>query len=194
VVLDGELRSEMSVAVATTSEVVLAVAEERLAAPTPCAGFDVRGLLNHLMGVLTVAERAGRKAPEADAATLYVDRMVGDWRARFTDLAGTAGRAWAAAPAWHGETPLLGRTFAAADAGRKLLGELVVHGWDVARATGQDYEPADAVVRAAHEWYVHSLAAGRSPGAWGTEFPVPRTAPLLDRVLGLSGRDPHWRA
>ena len=188
---DGELTQ---VATAATTAVALAVTDDRLGWPTPCSGYDVRGVLDHLMGVLTVAERAGRKAPELDPALLWVDRMGGDWRARFAGLASAAGLAWSDAAAWRGETVLLGRTFAAADAGRKLLGELVVHEWDVARATGQDYEPDPAAVAAVHEYFTRTLATGRSPGAWGPEVPVAGDALLLARTLGLSGRDPLWQA
>jgi uncharacterized protein (TIGR03086 family) len=192
VVLDGELTVEMAASMAITAKVIGAVADEDLSRPTPCGDFDVGGLLDHLMGVLIVAERAGRKAPPADAVVLHADRMDSGWRGTFTQLSTAAELAWATPQAWHGETLLLGRTFRAAAAGRKLLGELVVHGWDVARATGQAYEPDEAAVLAVHQYFAHTLAAGRSPGAWGPEVLVPEDAPLLDRVLGLSGRDPSW--
>lgn len=180
-------------AATATSAVVLSVADDELDWRTPCEGYDVRGVVNHLMGVLTVAERAGRRAPGLTPEQLWVDRMAGDWRASFTELVKAALAVWADECAWHGRTELLGRPFAAADAGRKLVGELLVHGWDVAQATGRPYQPDAAAVRMVHEYFARSLADGRSPGAWGPEVAVSETAPTMARVLGLSGRNPHWR-
>jgi uncharacterized protein (TIGR03086 family) len=71
--------------------------------------------------------------------------------------------------------------------------ELVIHGWDLARATGQDYVPDPAALRASHDFL---LAAAEDPsrggGIFGPVVPVPADAPLLDRAVGLSGRDPGW--
>lgn len=183
---------ELKASVAATAAVVLAVRDEELTRRTPCEGYDVRGVVDHLMGVLTVAEHAGRKAPQPEPTELWTDRMHGDWRARFTELVEAAALAWADDGAWQGETVLLGRTFTAESAGRKLVGELVVHGWDVARATGRDYEPDPAAVRLVHEYFTRTLGESRN-AAWGPEVRVREGAPTLDRVLGLSGRDPHWR-
>lgn len=186
------LDAELTAAVDTTTAMVVSVRDAELGRSTPCAGRDVRGVLNHLMGVLTVAERAGRKAAELDAAQVWTDRVVGDWRAGFTELVQAARRAWADGEAWLGETVVLGDTVPAAEAGRRLIGELVVHGWDLARAVGRPYQPDAAAVRLVHEYLERTLAEHRSPGAWAPEVPVPASAPLLDRVLGLSGRDPRW--
>jgi len=189
---DRELTAEMSATAAITEAVVWKITDEQLSWWTPCAGYDVSDLLNHLMGVFTVAERAGRKAPEAGAAMLYLDRMGEGWRERFAILSTAAVQPWTTAQAWQGQTALLGRTFQAAAAGRRLLGELVVHGWDLATALGVEYEPDPSAVRAVHAYFADSLADGRNPIAWGPAVPVPETAPMLHRLLGLSGRHPSW--
>jgi uncharacterized protein (TIGR03086 family) len=82
----------------------------------------------------------------------------------------------------------------AAVVGPMMLAEFALHGWDVARATGAPYdvpaELAEAVLAA-----VEGVAAmGRDGGWYGPEVPVPAEAPAFDRALGLSGRDPSWRA
>ena len=77
--------------------------------------------------------------------------------------------------------------------------DLVIHGWDLARATGQDdtIDPAE-VERA---WPIAQAMPEkmRIPGAYGPgivvfgpEVKVPEDAPLQDRLLGLLGRDPAW--
>jgi uncharacterized protein (TIGR03086 family) len=80
-------------------------------------------------------------------------------------------------------------------AGLILADELVVHGWDVARATGQPYACEPEVLGAAQEF----LAQFASPDApagpdvpFGPARVLPGDAPLLDRVVALAGRDPAW--
>jgi uncharacterized protein (TIGR03086 family) len=79
-------------------------------------------------------------------------------------------------------------------AGAVAADELVIHGWDLARATGQEYEPHPAALQAS---YGFLLAAAEDPtrggGIFGPVVPVPVDAPLLDRAVGLSGRDPGWK-
>jgi uncharacterized protein (TIGR03086 family) len=69
-----------------------------------------------------------------------------------------------------------------------------VHGWDLAVATGRPYTPDPAAVGVCID-YAHQFAAA-APEArdsiYGPEVPVPADAPALDRLLGLTGRDPHW--
>ncbi|GAB2642821.1 hypothetical protein ABI214_13375 [Prescottella soli] len=60
------------------------------------------------------------------------------------------------------------------------IDELVVHAWDLARATGQPFESDPA-----------SVEAGRE-GLYGPVIPIPADAPDLDRLLGYAGRDPRW--
>jgi uncharacterized protein (TIGR03086 family) len=72
------------------------------------------------------------------------------------------------------------------------LNELVVHGWDLAVATGQPYR-ADAESVPACLGFVAPMARPEgTPGLFGPPVPVPADAPDLDRLLGLSGRDPAW--
>lgn len=79
--------------------------------------------------------------------------------------------------------------------------DLVLHGWDLARATGQDETiPADDVERLWHQATSvppEVMERFRTPGAfgpgievYGPEVPVPQDAPLQDRLLGYVGRDP----
>jgi uncharacterized protein (TIGR03086 family) len=71
--------------------------------------------------------------------------------------------------------------------------ELVLHGWDLARATGQDFHVTPDNLDAA--WQMVSSTpedpAARQ-GLFGPVVPVPADATLLDRVLGGAGRNPRW--
>lgn len=138
--------------------------------------------------------RTGRHAPvPADASeSPDADRLVGDWRSAYATAGAAAGDAWSQPGAWAGETSLGGGTLPAGAFGTLFLIDLIVHGWDVARATGRPYAPDEDAVGAVHEWLSTRAEIGRSTGAWGPPVPVPVAAPPLHRVLGLVGRDPHW--
>lgn len=85
---------------------------------------------------------------------------------------------------------MMGHTTAATTIDNILTFDLLIHGWDLARATGQDETlPADQVHRA----YQAALGMGdmlRYDGVCGPEVPVPADAPEQDRLLGLLGRTP----
>jgi len=72
--------------------------------------------------------------------------------------------------------------------------ELVVHGWDIARATGQPFDCGAATLDEV-ESTVRQVRDGHDgdiPGLFGPVVPVAGDAPALERVLGLTGRDPAW--
>jgi uncharacterized protein (TIGR03086 family) len=75
------------------------------------------------------------------------------------------------------------------------LDELVVHGWDLAVATGQEYRGDEESARRSLEF---AGSVGDDPearaGLYGPAVPVPDDAPVLDRLLGATGRDPAWTA
>lgn len=93
-----------------------------------------------------------------------------------------------------GETRAGGVELPGEIAGIVATDELVVHGWDLARATGQEYVPDAAALRAAYEMLAASVDDPSRGSIFGPVVPVPEDAPLLDRVIGLSGRDPGWKA
>jgi uncharacterized protein (TIGR03086 family) len=80
-------------------------------------------------------------------------------------------------------------------AGLVALDELVIHGWDVARASGQTYDCDPQVLEAVHGFVAQFSGPGQEAersGLFGPVVDVPGDAPLLDRVIGLTGRDPAW--
>ncbi len=76
------------------------------------------------------------------------------------------------------------------------LDEVVLHGWDLARATVQPFEvdpvSTEVVLGFTSAMTAPEEAAGRE-GLFGPVVPVPDDAPAFDRALGNAGRDPHWR-
>ncbi len=76
------------------------------------------------------------------------------------------------------------------------IDELVVHCWDLALATGLNFAADEAMLNAAYGFARAAVARDPdgSAGLFGPPVAVPDDAELLDRLLGLTGRDPAWRA
>jgi len=79
--------------------------------------------------------------------------------------------------------------------------DLVIHGWDLARATGQEHQLDPAEVERMWPAAQEMDERMRTPGAFGPGIvvfgpvvEVPEHAPVSDRLLGLLGRDPYWVA
>lgn len=172
--------------------------DEQLHAPTPCAGTSLGALLDHVSGLSRAFTGAARKdtgeatsaPPSADAANLG-----DDWQTRIPHQLGELAGAWRTEGAWDGMTKAGGRELPAEVAGIVALDELVVHGWDVAKASGQSYEVDDESLEAVHQFVLGFAGPGQEEerlGLFGPVVPVPDDAPLLDRVIGLTGRDPSW--
>lgn len=172
------------------------VREDQLGLPTPCPDYTVRELLGHLVGLAAGLRAAGRKETEGGNPGPGLPELPADWRAALPKALDALVDTWNEPAAWEGMTRAGGLDLPGAVAGLVTADELVVHGWDLAIATGQEYVPDEAAVRAARDLLTPQESAegdGRD-GLFGRIVPVPDGAPLLDRVIGLSGRDPAWKA
>ena len=169
------------------------VPDAALGAPTPCADTPVAGLLDHLMGLAEGLRAAAAKepggTPRASAAALDPA-----WRTVLPQRLDALVAAWRDPAAAEGSTIAGGIEMPAAEVAVVTLDELVLHGWDLARATGQPYAPEPADVAAVLRFVEAFGSPEGTPGLFGPAVPVPDDAPAFDRVLGLSGRDPAWRA
>lgn len=164
-----------------------AVTDAQWAAPTPCAEWDVRALVRHVVDVhgmmLAPAGRSLGPAPTVD------DDPHAAFRAARADVEAVLDDPAVAATEFDG---VFGRTTVAATIDRFLGVDLVVHGWDLARATGQDEAIApDEVDRVLAFIDEVGTATMRQYGAIGPEVPVPDGATPQERMLCLLGRDPR---
>ncbi|MFI6339950.1 TIGR03086 family metal-binding protein [Streptomyces sp. NPDC050535] len=173
------------------------VTDGQLTAATPCPDLAVHNMLGHLIGLATAFRDAARKdlGPTTDTSPeAAVPDIEPGWREALPKVMDELAEAWRDPAAWTGDTRAGGVSLPGAVAGAVAVDELVVHGWDLARATGQLYEPDPAALRMAHEFLLAAAAdPGRGGGIFGPVVPVPDDAPLLDRTIGLSGRDPGWK-
>ncbi|MFJ1607294.1 TIGR03086 family metal-binding protein [Streptomyces sp. NPDC088253] len=171
--------------------------QEQLDRDTPCPGLAVHNMLGHVGGLAVAFRDAGRKdlGVTTDTSPGSVVPDIGpDWRETLPKALDELAEAWREPAAWTGETRAGGVPLPGAVAGAVAADELVVHGWDLARATGQEYEPDEVALRAAYGFLAAAAEnAGPGGGVFGPVVPVPDDAPLLDRVIGLSGRDPGWK-
>ncbi|WP_327346608.1 TIGR03086 family metal-binding protein [Streptomyces europaeiscabiei] len=172
------------------------VRDEQLSDPTPCPEYAVHNILGHLLGLAVAFRDAGRKdlGPTTDTDPQAALPDVGPgWREALPQVLEELGVAWRDAAAWTGETRAGGVPLPGAIAGAVAADELVVHGWDLARSTGQVYDPDPAALAATHSFLAASVDDPSRGDIFGPVVPVPDDAPLLDRVIGLSGRDPIWK-
>ena len=179
------------------ARLALAVRDDQLAAPTPCPDLAVRHLLGHLLGLSVAFRDAGRKDFGATTDTAP-DSAVPDigpgWREELPKVLDELADVWRAPDPWTGTTRAGGIEMPGAVAGAVAADELVIHGWDLARATGQPYDPDPAAVRASYAFlWAATDETGPGDGVFGPVVAVPDDAPLLDRAVGLSGRNPGWR-
>ncbi|MER6122672.1 TIGR03086 family metal-binding protein [Streptomyces sp. NPDC001795] len=173
------------------------VRDEQLTDVTPCPECAVRNMLGHLVGLAVAFRDAGRKDLGVTTDTspnAAVPDIGPGWREELPKALDELAGAWRDPAAWTGMTRAGGVTLPGAVAGAVAADELVIHGWDLARATGQEYEPDPAALQASYGFLLAAAEeSGRGNGAFGPVVPVPGDAPLLDRAVGLSGRDPGWK-
>jgi uncharacterized protein (TIGR03086 family) len=171
---------------------LLGITDDDLGSPTPCDDWTVGDLLDHIVEVTRALTQAAQKLAEAPgtAAPLPAPsaaRLPTHWRGRLPVLLDDVATAWKDPAAWAGSAQLGAVAMPAVAAGTEAANELTMHGWDLARATGQDFATDPRILEALIEFL--SQNAGR---------PVPAVDAadeqmLLEAALTLSGRDPAWR-
>jgi len=175
-------------------ELVDGLPDSALDAPTPCADTTVAGLLAHIVGLCEGLRAAAAKEPDVGVAPASAEHLDPQWRAVLPRRLDALVAAWRDPRAGEGTTSAGGVEMPAGEIGVVTLDELVLHGWDLARATGQPYDPDPADVAAVLRFTEAFGSPDGTPGLFGPAVAVPDDAPPLDRALGLSGRDPAWRA
>ncbi|MBM9469500.1 TIGR03086 family metal-binding protein [Nakamurella leprariae] len=188
------------------AEVAAGITDDQLTGPTPCAQYRVGDLLDHVMGLsvaFTVA--ADRTDDPALRAELQQESVQGQatlehldphWRQLLPGRLQRLARAWDDPAAWDGSGEAGGVTMPGGVAGRVATQELVLHGWDLAAATGQPYAVDPQHAALLHHMTQEATAPDQRAmrdTIFGPEVPVPGDASEFDRALGLSGRDPGWR-
>lgn len=167
------------------SELVVSITDEQPGNSTPCTEYSVRDLLEHVdESARGFAEAAGA---EVTGTALDLD---GEWREVLGRRLLVLGKAWDDPAVWAGAAELGGLKLPNETWGRIVLTEVVVHGWDLSKATGLPYELPDETVQACYEHVAGFLEQPPVPELWGAPIEVPAEAPLMDRLVGITGRQP----
>ncbi len=164
---------------------------------TPCSDFDVRDLIGHftLGRFLFAAGLSGDKARG--------EELIGGMPARLGDVLGDDHRATyrnasteldSAVDSVGDLEEMVSLIFGDMSAGvalQTISADNLVHCWDLARSTGQDFDPPVDLVEATTAFFGGFITDdSRAGGLFGPAVEVPDDASALDRLLGLCGRTP----
>lgn len=189
------MRIDHGPAARNLAALVAGIEEADLARPTPCTEYSVGDLLDHVAGFPVAFAAAARKEPleldgpppVGDAATL-----APGWRERIPADLDALVEAWHDPAAWTGMTRAGGVDLPGEVCGLVALGEVVLHGWDLAVATGRPWSVDDAALEALESFLAGFSVPDGVERPFAPAVPVASDAPLLDRVLARAGRDPRW--
>lgn len=159
---------------------------EQWDAISPVPGWTAVDVIAHILVTWTNRFRAGGvefPTPDPDdlagsywTQTLFMDELLGDDEKR--------------------EAPfqsILVSTESFGALASLYVTDLLLHGWDLARATGQDYEMPEDVCEELFAAMSDVVESMRLTGEFGEPYPVPEDQAPSRRLLGLIGRNPDWQ-
>jgi uncharacterized protein (TIGR03086 family) len=187
------LSAEMADAAAEAARVVRGIPDTKsLDDPTSCGDWDLRTLLNHT--ILWTSYSAERRAHgESVAEDLMNKDFTADpgFREDYAKQLAKAVDAWSTPAAWEGTRDMMGSATPATDIGAMLIMEMALHGWDVAKATGQEYHATDALAASLYDTVSKQAELFRKYQGFADPVETDSTATTFDKALALSGRDPN---
>ena len=163
------------------ARVVGGIRPDQLDNPTPCAKFTVRGVLEHMVGGATMFAAAFRGAEPGQTKTTDVIAGFGPALAELAEAIHGPGALDRTIHAPFGEVP--GATFA-----RFVVLDGLVHGWDLATATGQPYSPPEALVAEVEGFAHQALEPLRNGDTFGAAVEPPPSATPIQRLAAFTGR------
>ncbi len=156
-------------------------AGDQLGAPTPCDDWDVRTLLNHMLETQQYFVQSAQGADASPPSPEPPDDLIGD------DAAAAYERGREATISTFSGDGVIERT------GPSLgiaFSDTLLHGWDVARATGQDAAMPSGLAQAAYDVVHGAFTDDQRTGVFGPELPVGADASPQEKLLAYTGRDP----
>lgn len=158
--------------------------------PAPCAGWTARDVVRHLVEwVPSVIGRSGLTFPAGEAGAADVDTdPVGAWRSLADTLQAALDDPEVAARTFDAGPP--GELTVAAAIDMLVTGDVLVHTWDLARATGLDERIDEVLAAAMYEGMQPIDELLRSSGHYGPRVAVPDDADVQTKLLAFTGRRP----
>lgn len=171
--------------------IIHGVKPAQLSDTTPCTEWNVQQLINHnilvtqfVHGILTGGTPVN---PMEVSGPLLAEGAEDAFRAG-SDKVLAAIKASGMLEKMLDETP-----FGPMTAGQLIMlpfGDIVIHKWDLAKATSQDTVMDSSMADVCFQVFAPMAEHGRQGGIFGPEVMVPIDASSRDKLLGLTGRTP----
>lgn len=186
-----DLPASHAAALDHTGATVRGIGDDQWGLATPCDGWDVRYLLNHIVsGNLWTRELTGGRTIEEVGDRLDGDVLGGDPADAYAITAKIAAAAFLApgameAPCAVSYGPVPGEVYC----GHRFI-DVLVHGWDLAKATGQDTSLPTSLCEDCIEVIEPQLQLLKVSGAFGSDVEVRPGDDAQTRLLAMLGRRP----
>ncbi|MFJ8824050.1 TIGR03086 family metal-binding protein [Streptomyces sp. NPDC102467] len=178
-------------AAAEAARVAAGVGPDRLDAPSGCGEWDVRTLVNHWVVYSSHGlEHRARRLQLPGELTGRDFTADADWATQYAAQLDRAVTAWAAPEVWDGDIDLGFARQPASEVAALIWAELVLHGWDVAHATGQEFRVSDGAAALLLHVVEKNAAIYRQYEGFAEPVEVAAGASVYERALAGSGRDP----
>ena len=176
-------------ALESAQQYVAGIRADQWADPTPCTEWDVRELVGHLVnGNLWAGELFNGKTM-AEVSDRFDGDVLGDDPAgAFTSSVAIAKEVVLAPGAMEAICHLSFGDYPGSEYAEQLFLDMLVHGWDLATATGQDARLAQDLVAACYPVAQKIVAVASGDGVFGEDLPVTSDADLQTRLLATLGR------
>ena len=158
----------------------VAGAASKLDAPTYCDEWDVRTLMNHMLATQQYFVGAARGEDVSPPMGTPPDLVSDDPRADFERARAETVRTFREPGVIDKTGPALGIAFS----------DQLLHGWDLARSTGQETTMPDGLPEAAYSLIYGRFTDEQRKGVFKPEIEVAPDAPAQDKLLAYTGRDP----
>lgn len=190
-------RSTLIASYENAAVIVSGIRAEQLSDPTPCPGYDVARLVDHVVEAGRRAAALGRgEAPPSGDDSPHVE--LSDTPGQLRQAAEEAAQAWGGDDSWL--SAMLTMPWGEENAGATLvdmyLAELAAHAWELARAIGQldrlDSSLAVPALNGPPAMIKPEYRDAVGPGSpFGAEVAPPPDADDWERFVAFTGRDPR---
>jgi uncharacterized protein (TIGR03086 family) len=178
-------------AVAQTRAIVANVSPDQYKLPTPCTEWNVRALLNHMLGAIVMWR--GLPTGDADMTALGEDHLGDDPLRAYDDITSATLAAWKQPGVVDGTVAFPGNALPGGFAARMLAGDVLIHGWDLARATGQTVDWDQQLAGDILEWQREAdrtFPPDLRSRAFAPEVPCADDSEMMTQLVSFVGRQP----
>jgi len=180
-------------ACASTGKILESVSRPQLELPTPCSGWQVRDLIDHVAGATDFFADLAESGSSPDDRE-WPSYSEGDFAASFGAQARRLVTAFSAHGAMDRTMHLPTGPAPGSVCIQVATGEIFIHGWDLAKSTGQlmpDAAVAEGLLASTWPSMCAAVRNGDS-SVFAAEIQVPARAQAIDRLVGFLGREPGW--